>query len=130
MLSFCLGLLFLIVPLLAPASIAPYLAAPVWMGMVFLLDPLNYSWKRESLWRDWSRGDLGRLLRWFLAGLIAGFLWEFWNFWAATKWIYTVPILSDVKIFEMPVLGYLGFPAFALEIFVMWETAKYLLRIR
>ena len=55
------------------------------------------------------------------ASLIAGLLWELWNFWAHTKWIYTFPILRSVRLFEMPVLGFLGFPPFALEYFVMYH---------
>ncbi len=127
--SFVFGLLCLVSPFVVSARIATYLAAPVWLGMIFLLDPLNYSWKRASLWGDWSRGDLSRLFQLFLAGAIAGFLWEFWNYWATTKWVYTVPILGHVKLFEMPVVGYLGFLPFAVEIFVMWETAKHFLRL-
>ena len=45
-------------------------------------------------------------------------LWEFWNYWAIGKWIYTVPIpFAGPKIFEMPLLGFLGFPAFAVEVY-------------
>ena len=40
-------------------------------------------------------------------------LWEFWNYWAGAKWHYSVPIMENLKIFEMPVPGHLGFPAFA-----------------
>ena len=40
----------------------------------------------------------------------------------ATKWIYNVPILPDVKIFEMPILGFGGFPPFAVECFAMYVT--------
>jgi hypothetical protein len=29
--------------------------------------------------------------------------------------------MQDWKIFEMPLVGYLGFPPFALECFVMYE---------
>ena len=47
-------------------------------------------------------------------------LWEFWNYWSRAKWHYTVPIMEHLKIFEMPVPGYLGFPAFALECFTMY----------
>ncbi|MFZ0390010.1 MAG: hypothetical protein WAN36_06085 [Calditrichia bacterium] len=128
--SWITGLIFMIIPFFVPLSVAVYLAAPVWVGMVLLLDPLNYHWGKPSLWGDLSRGDLSRLLQLFLTGIIAGFLWEFWNYWATAKWIYTVPILGDVKIFEMPVLGYLGFPAFAVEVFVMWISAKYVLRLK
>ena len=47
------------------------------------------------------------------AGRRAGLrvVWEFWNYWAGAKWIYTVPILPDVKLFEMPLPGYLRLPA-------------------
>jgi hypothetical protein len=45
-------------------------------------------------------------------------LWEFWNYWAHTKWVYTVPILPQIKIFEMPFLGFFGFGPFALECYV------------
>ena len=51
-------------------------------------------------------------------------LWEFWNYWARAKWHYTVPIMENLKIFEMPVPGYLGFPAFALECFTMYVFVR------
>ena len=56
-----------------------------------------------------------------LSGLLCGMLWEFWNYWSRAKWHYTVPIMERLKIFEMPVPGYLGFPAFALECFTMYS---------
>ena len=128
--SFIVGLLFMVSPFLVDQKVATYLAAPVWIGMVLLLDPLNYSWGRESLWRDWQQGSTGRLLQLFITGIIAGFIWEFWNYWATAKWIYTVPVLGHIKIFEMPVIGYFGFPAFAVEVFVMWETVRYIMRFK
>jgi len=54
-----------------------------------------------------------------MAGLICGGLWEFWNFWAYTKWLYSVPYLENLKWFEMPPLGFLGFLPFALECYVL-----------
>jgi hypothetical protein len=50
-----------------------------------------------------------------LAGGMAGGFWAFFNFWVRAKWIYTVPLFDEWKLFEMPLLGFLGFPAFALE---------------
>jgi hypothetical protein len=38
-----------------------------------------------------------------------------------------VPILSDVKIFEMPILGFGGFPPFAVECFAMYVAIRRLL---
>jgi hypothetical protein len=55
-----------------------------------------------------------------LSGFLCGILWEFWNYWSRAKWHYTVPIMERLKIFEMPVPGYLGFPAFGLECFTMY----------
>jgi hypothetical protein len=128
--SVIFGLFCLVLPFIVSGQVARYLAAPVWIGMVFLLDPLNYLSKRFSILRNWSEGNISTLLQLFLTGLIAGGVWEFWNYWATAKWIYTVPILGEVKIFEMPVLGYLGFPAFAVEVVVMWESVKLLLRLK
>jgi predicted flap endonuclease-1-like 5' DNA nuclease len=56
-----------------------------------------------------------------IAGGICGILWEFWNFWATTKWIYTVPFLEELKLFEMPLVGFLGFPPFTVECYVMYN---------
>src|SRR5713226_6169004 len=65
-----------------------------------------------------------RLLALLTSGFVCGVLWEFWNYWAATKWTYTVPYLGDVKVFEMPILGYLGFPPFALECYAMYQAVR------
>lgn len=128
-LSVAAGLAMLLWPILWPSQ---YLAAPVWLGFIFLLDPLNARAGGESLAGDiraaggvWS-GLRGRGANLAAAGLICGVLWEFWNFWARTKWLYDVPILPQLKLFEMPVLGYGGFPAFALECFTMYVTARLL----
>ena len=55
---------------------------------------------------------------------MCGLLWECWNYWARTKWVYTVPVPPDIKIFEMPLAGYLGFPVFAVECFVMYVCVR------
>ncbi len=114
------GAAFLLLPLISSQRAASYMAVLVWTGFIFLLDPINYLLGGESILGDWERGEYSRFWALFIGGLVCGILWEFWNFWAGAKWEYTVPILGDVKIFEMPVLGYLGFPAFALELFDMY----------
>ena len=114
------GSLCLILPLLVSEALAQYLAAPVWVGFIFFLEPLNYWLKGKSLLRDWERGNPQVLYTLLIAGFICGGLWEFWNYWAGARWHYTVPILGDVKIFEMPILGYFGFPPFAVECYVMY----------
>ena len=115
------GAAMLLLPIVYPS---PYLAAPVWLGFILLLDPLNARAGAESLLGDWYAGRSRRLVNLLLAGIICGVVWEFWNYWASAKWIYHVPILPDVKIFEMPILGYGGFPAFALECFTMYVALR------
>jgi hypothetical protein len=123
-LSFVFGASCLVLPLITSRHLAHYLAAPVWVGFIFLLGPLNYLMGSHSLFRDLERGNPRTWCALILSGIACGLLWEFWNYWAGAKWHYTVPILGDVKIFEMPVLGYLGFPPFAVECYVMYQFAK------
>lgn len=78
----------------------------------------------ESILGDWQRGRHHRLVNLLIAGLACGLLWELWNYWARAKWIYTVPILPEIKLFEMPILGFGGFPAFAVEGFVMYVALR------
>ena len=82
------GAAMLVWPIVRPS---PYLAAPVFLGFVFLLDPLNARAGDESLLRDIRKGDYSRLINLLIAGFICGGLWEFWNYWSRAKWIYTVP---------------------------------------
>jgi hypothetical protein len=104
-------------PFVAPESVRPYLAAPVWLGFIVLLDPVNRRLGGEALTRE-------RTINLMAGGLLCGILWEFWNYWAGAKWIYTVPIMQNLKIFEMPLPGYFGFPPFALECFTMYVLLR------
>jgi len=118
-----IGFLFCLAPVLVPQHIAIFLFAPVWVGFVLWLDPINYRRGAPSLLAELERGSLQKLLSLFLAGLICGVLWEFWNYWASSKWIYAVPYFNKPKIFEMPLYGFLGFLPFAVECYVMWHFA-------
>lgn len=123
-LSVIAGALMLLVPIAYPS---PWLAAPVWLGFIFLFDPINAANGAESLRGDLAAAHRGRLINLLLSGLLCGVLWEFWNYWAKSKWVYTVPVPPDIKLFEMPVAGYLGFPAFAVEVFVMYVFVRHAL---
>jgi hypothetical protein len=113
-------------PFLVSPATARYMAAPVWLGFIFLLDPINARLGGESLWTDWRARRADRLVNLALSGFLCGVLWEFWNFWSRAKWHYSVPIMERWKIFEMPVPGYFGFPAFALECFTMYVFLRLL----
>ena len=116
-----LGAVMVALPLLV---VSAWLVPLVWTGWALLLEPLNARAGRPSWLADLARGDGSRILALLAAGAVCGVLWEFWNYWATTRWTYTVPYLGHVKVFEMPVLGYLGFPPFALECYAMYQWLR------
>ena len=107
--------------------VSKWLVPIVWLSWIALLDPVNALRGSPSITTDLARGDYRRLLSLLASGAVCGVLWEFWNYWAITKWTYTVPYLGHVKIFEMPVLGYFGFPPFAVECWAMYVFCRSLL---
>jgi len=112
-------------PLIFPSE---WLAPIVWLSFIMLLDPIN-AWRGQpSISGDLARGDWRRLLSLLAGGFVCGLLWEFWNYWALSKWTYTVPYFGSVKLFEMPVLGFFGFPPFAVECWVMYIFLRSLLK--
>ncbi len=116
------GGLMLATPLALPQETSSNLFGFVWVGFILLVDPVNYANKRDSIIGRLSHGDASKLAALFLSGLCCGLLWEFWNYWATAKWVYTIPALAGVpKLFEMPLVGYLGFLPFAVECYVMNE---------
>jgi hypothetical protein len=95
----------------------------IWGVGLLLAEPLVYRRAPDlSLFRDLERGDWGRAGRLLVGGLGIGFLWELYNHVAVGRWIYTVPWLETLKLFEMPPLGFLGFPVFALEAWAMYAA--------
>ncbi|MGB7623910.1 MAG: hypothetical protein WBN92_16315 [Terriglobia bacterium] len=123
--SLLIGLVMLVFPLMVSQPWASYLFGSVWLGMIFALDPINYWLGKRSLWREWLCGHRQEIYCMLLAGLFCGFLWEFWNYWAVARWKYVFPIMQSFKIFEMPVAGFLGFPPFCVECFVMFEFVNF-----
>jgi hypothetical protein len=116
------GLVFLVLPLVWPQFFFPL----VWGIFVFILEPLTHKFGLRSLMREWQQGTLRTFYLLLVAGAICGLLWEFWNFWALTKWEYTVPYVGWLKVFEMPILGFFGFPPFAVACYVMISAVSLL----
>lgn len=115
-----LGFLFLSLPALSPNSTARYLIPFVWLGFAFLLEPINFLLGGRSVFQYFEAGELKEFLSLMLAGVMCGLLWEFWNYWAEARWVYNLPFSwAGPRIFEMPLLGFLGFIPFAVECHAM-----------
>jgi hypothetical protein len=54
-----------------------------------------------------------------LGALVCGFFWELWNFYSYPKWTYHTPGVEFLHVFEMPLLGFLGYPPFGLELYAL-----------
>ena len=115
-----IGGLMLILSLIWPR----YFVWMIWFAVIFILDPSIDKKGGRSLFSELREGNIRTIYLLLLTGLICGFLWEFWNYWAGLRWEYTVTLFGrygDWKIFEMPVLGYLGFLPFTLECYVFYN---------
>jgi len=120
------GALCVVIPLIWPST---YMTPLVWMGFAFLLDPINHRLGERSILTEFFTGRRRSLGIFFLSGLVCGLLWEFWNFWAAAKWEYFVPYWGNIKLFEMPILGFLGFLPFTIECFAIYKFVRKLIPI-
>lgn len=89
--------------------------ALTWIFLALILDGINYRQGYYSFMKDLEAGLSKNLISTCSSGFMCGLLWEAWNFGAVSKWIYTVPFLETFKLFEMPLPGYIGFPAFGVE---------------
>lgn len=95
----------------------------LWTSIVFLLEPLALALRRRGLTTDLARGDWRRWFALWSGGLACGFFWELWNVYSWPKWIYHVPGVGFAKVFEMPLLGYLGYLPFAMELWLVAQLA-------
>lgn len=108
------------------AVLFPYYLAPlIWGSLTFVIDPWNYRRGARSILRDFENRDFGLVARILVAGFLCGLIWESLNFFAPQKWIYTVRGLESLKLFEMPILGFLGFPGLALDSLAAWAFVSY-----
>ncbi len=83
--------------------------------MIPIIEGYNYAKGHWCFTRDLEQGEAGNFISSVLSGLVCGLLWEMWNYWAISKWVYSVPSFERFKLFEMPILGYFGFVFFSLR---------------
>lgn len=123
-LLFITGVGMLAVMLLWPKYFYPF----AWTSLVFILEPINYALGRPHFLDDLQRGDWRKIISLATGSLICGLFWEMWNFYSFPKWIYHTPGAQFLHVFEMPLLGYLGYIPFAFELCalkdLLWPSLK------
>lgn len=91
----------------------------LWLSVFFILEPINLWLGNRTLASRVDRGDWRPVIALWLGALICGFFWEMWNYFSFPKWVYHVPFVDYLHIFEMPILGYGGYLPFAMELYAM-----------
>lgn len=133
-LSFVIGVAFTFMPVMFDDYWANFLIPFVWVGLIFLLEPINYRIGAPSIYRDLEEGKISFLWQILAAGFFCGLLWESWNEQAhgfnGLIWKYYLnPIYHtlsfNLQIGEMPLLGFLGYPPFIWECYALWELCKW-----
>jgi hypothetical protein len=120
---FAAGLGMLLLTLFWPRIFYPL----VWGAVFLILEPLNIALGRRTFF-DWLRHGNWRPVAALSAGaLVCGFFWEMWNYFSYPKWIYHTPGVEFLRVFEMPLLGYIGYLPFAWELYALrnflWPNA-------
>jgi len=107
----------LILMILFPDKFFPVM----WLSIFFIIDPLNARFRRPSLIKQLSAGKGQALVVFGAAALLCGFFWELWNLYAYPKWIYSIPYLDFLHVFEMPLAGYGGYIPFGWELYAVYH---------
>jgi hypothetical protein len=110
-----IGLAMLVVTLVWPKIFYPF----TWISLVLIFEPINHWIGRSYFLKQLRDGDWRTVLSLSLGALVCGFFWEMWNYYSFPKWIYHIPGLDFLRIFEMPLLGYGGYVPFALEVYAL-----------
>jgi hypothetical protein len=121
---FAAGWLMLVLLLRWPLYFFPVL----WLSVYFILEPINIWLGNRSVAQYTAVGNWRPVLALWIGCLICGFFWEMWNFYSYPKWVYQVPFVDFLHIFELPLLGYGGYLPFSLELFALYHLVVGLFR--
>ncbi|NPA06211.1 MAG: hypothetical protein GXO54_02270 [Chloroflexi bacterium] len=114
---FALGWLALALLLAWPRYFYPL----VWAAVYLILEPVNAWLGNRTLLEHLRQGDWRPVVALTVGVWFTAFFWEMWNVFSYPKWVYHVPFVQFWHVFEMPLLGYLGYPPFALELFALYH---------
>jgi hypothetical protein len=99
-----------------------------WIAPFLILEPILYIGGAPSLLDQIRKGDWTLTISAMSATLFTGFFWELWNHYSLPKWYYTIPYVGFWKVFEMPILGYAGYPFFGIIVLSYANALSSLLR--
>ena len=91
----------------------------LWVSPLLIIISLQSIIGGKTIFPPLAQGDWGLILSSTLAALVCGFFWELWNVGSLARWEYAIPYVHCCKVFEMPILGYLGYLPFGLECMVV-----------
>jgi hypothetical protein len=111
------GFIILVLIISLPEFFYPF----VWISAFLLIEPVNILLKNNSIFNFTSRGEWRPLFSLAIGCLICGFFWEMWNYYSYPKWIYHLPMLNVLHVFEMPLPGYIGYLFFPFELFALYN---------
>jgi hypothetical protein len=115
-----IGIFTLILLLIWPG----YFYVFLWLSVFLILDSVNHLRGKRSLVSFTDIRDWRPLISLALGCLLCGFFWEMWNYLAYPKWVYRTPGVEFLYIFEMPLLGYLGYIPFSFELFAFYHMLE------
>ncbi len=104
-----------------------YFFGLLWVALYLIIEPINVWLGGRTILSYTARRDWRPVLALWAGVWLCAFFWEFWNFFSYPKWVYSVPFVGFLHVFEMPLLGYLGYLPFSLELFALYHLVERLL---
>lgn len=101
-----------------------YLFPLLWVSPLLIIVSLQALLGEAHALGGIVRGDWRPVISSALAAIFCGLFWETWNYYSLAKWEYAIPFVDRYRIFEMPILGYAGYPPFGLECAVIEGMLK------
>ena len=123
---FSMGIFLLIAILKSPDIFYPF----VWITVFMIIEPFNIKANFSSLLHFTENKNWQPVISLVVGCLICAFFWEMWNIYSYPKWIYHLPHVNALKLFEMPIPGYIGYIPFSFELFALTSLVYGLMKMK
>lgn len=110
-----MSILTLSVTFIYPQYLFPFM----WLSPMLIIASVIAISGGKTVINDIENGNWADLYLLAVAALCCGFFWEMWNYYSLIRWEYSIPFVHRYLIFEMPVLGYLGYLPFGIQCGIM-----------